>query len=385
MQFRNNILKSLNPVQWCIPCLKAMDVGAEPTLTKLKNRIGCYDHQRNVCVECGEDNCLTRYHVIKTLKICMYCVIEGQCLCRMCQMSPVDIFVLNQLRVIWKNVITVFNQKKEIYPMARPRMEHFLHRENFQVEDSTIFQYTSVDANSVSSQAFNVYNVVCTYADVQELLDGTGIKLPYLKATVVRIFFLLLLDKLNSDKMTFYLQNTMTIDATLSTLFCNSEDGIFLYDYFIYTGVHDNIWCSVVVEKTEKFVYDVITFLPGNECSDANAVVSSLVEQAMKQQYEELKKRNSAESPWQWEKLILRKKEIKDETPLPKFRTVDAGIYTIFKTYLYLCYREEMEVKADDLHKFRRLVLYMMITMDINYGQMKIGNDAPPEKSFLRF
>ena len=44
-----------------------------------------------------------------------------------------------------------------------------------------------------------------------------------------------------------------------------------------------------------------------------------------------------------------------------------------------------MEVKADDLHKFRRLVLYMMITMDINYGQMKMGNDAPPEKSFLRF
>jgi hypothetical protein len=129
----------------------------------------------------------------------------------------------------------------------------------------------------------------------------------------------------------------------------------------------------------------VITFLPGNECSDANAVVSSLVEQAMKQQYEELKKRNSAESPWQWEKLILRKKEIKDETSLPKFRTVDAGIYTIFKTYLYLCYREEMEVKTDDLHKFRRLVLYMMITMDINYGQMKIGDDLPPEKSFLRF
>ena len=44
-----------------------------------------------------------------------------------------------------------------------------------------------------------------------------------------------------------------------------------------------------------------------------------------------------------------------------------------------------MSVVANDLHKFRKLVLYMMITMDINYGQMKIGGDSQGANTYLKY
>ena len=238
---------------------------------------------------------------------------------------------------------------------------------------------------SASRQAFNVYGVVCTYADIQELLDGSGKTFPYLKATVVRIFFQLLQDRLKSETMCYYLQNSMDIDSSLNKLFNNTKDGIFLYNYFIYSGVHENIWCSVVVERKGRFKYDLITFLPGEECSEANAVVSEFVEKAMKEQYKQLKENNTTESPWNWQELVLDRKIVKDDIPLRNFRLVVAGIYTIFKTYLYMCYKERMSVVANDLHKFRKLVLYMMITMDINYGQMKIGGDSQGANTYLKY
>ena len=300
-------------------------------------------------------------------------------------MPPIDLKFINRLRVLWNNIVTNFERKKSIYPSMRLHMEHYLKRENIKLENNTYFQYASLDVTMASRQAFNVYGVVCTYADIQELLDGSGKTLPYLKATVVRIFYLLLKDKLKNETMSYFLQNSMDIDSSLKKLFNNSNDGIFLFDYFIYSGVHSDMWCTVVVEKKGPFEYDLITFLPSEDCRETNTVISDFVAKAMEVQYKFLKENNNAESPWNWQALVLNRKIINDHTPLHNFKIADAGIYTIFKTYLYMCYKEDMTVVSDDLHKFRKLVLYMMVTMDINYGQMKAGDDPAPEDANIRY
>ena len=93
----------------------------------------------------------------------------------------------------------------------------------------------------------------------------------------------------------------------------------------------------------------------------------------MKEQFDLLRERNVSESPWNWEKLILNHEVI--EESIENVKIEDAGIYTIMRTYLYLRYENNISLVPADLHKFRRLILYMMVTMDSNYGQLKIGND----------
>ena len=93
----------------------------------------------------------------------------------------------------------------------------------------------------------------------------------------------------------------------------------------------------------------------------------------MKKQFDLLKERHVSESPWTWQKLILKHDVI--EESIENFQIEDAGTYTIMRTYLYLRYENNISLVTADLHKFRRLILYMMVTMDSNYGQLKIGND----------
>ena len=101
----------------------------------------------------------------------------------------------------------------------------------------------------------------------------------------------------------------------------------------------------------------------------------------MKEQFDLLRERNVSEFPWTWEELILNHEVI--EESIENVKIEDAGIYTIMRTYLYLRYENNISLVTADLHKFRRLNLYMMVPMDSNYGQMKIGDDSFGEQKYL--
>ena len=385
LQFRNNILNLINPVQWCGKCLRIMNLHKGPKLTQLKSKIGCYDHEQPRCVQCGEDKCSSRFHVLKTLKFCMDCVVKSECFCRVCQVPAVDFEIVHLLRLYWKSYLEQYEKKKSLYPNMRVKMMHYLKRPPTDLENKIYFQYATLAVKIASRQAFNVYGVVCTYADVQELFYGTGSKFPYLKATIVRIFYELVNDKLKKEKICYFMQNAMDIHASLQGMFHDSSDGIFLYDYFIYSGVHEEKWCSVIVEKKEAFKYDIVTFLPSESCTETNEVVSNFVIEAMKVQYQNLKDVNNPESPWSWQALVLHRKEIAEDPATTKFDDVDAGIYTIFKTYLYLLQKDDMIFPSKHIERIRNLVLYMIITMDINYGQVKMGDDSTTPSTSLTY
>ena len=264
-------------------------------LTRLKNKIGCYDHLTSKCIECGNDNCSSGFHVLKTLKFCMDCVVKKKCLCRVCKMSAVDVGIVNLLRVYWKSYHEQFEKKKALYPTMRVKMMHYLKRPPTDLENQIYLLYATLDVKLTSRQAFNIYGVVCTYADVQELLCGTGTTFPYLKATIVRMFYELLNDKLEKEKICHFMQNAMDINESLKGMFHDTNEGVFVYDYFIYSGVHKGQWCSVIVEKKEAFKYDIITFLPSESCTETNEVVSNFVMEALRVQYEILKDKNNNE------------------------------------------------------------------------------------------
>jgi hypothetical protein len=302
-----------------------------------------------------------------------------------CQVPAVDFEIVHLLRLYWKSYLEQYEKKKSLYPNMRVKMMHYLKRPPTDLENKIYFQYATLAVKIASRQAFNVYGVVCTYADVQELLYGTGSKFPYLKATIVRIFYELVNDKLKKEKICYFMQNAMDIHASLQGMFHDSSDGIFLYDYFIYSGVHEEKWCSVIVEKKEAFKYDIVTFLPSESCTETNEVVSNFVIEAMKVQYQNLKDLNNPESPWNWQELVLHRKEIAEDPATNKFDDVDAGIYTIFKTYLYLLQKDEMIFSSKDIERIRNLVLYMIITMDINYGQVKMGDDSTTPSTSLTY
>ena len=384
IHFRNNIVTSINPIQWCKKCLTSMNLEKGHNLTMLKNKIGCYDQDKSNCVECGEDNCASSYHALKTLKFCMTCVIKKKCLCRACKMAAVDIGPINLLRIFWKNYLEQFEKKKELFPTMRVQMMHYLNRPPTDLENQTYVLYTTLELKHSSRQAFNVYGVVCTYADVQELLCGTGTKFPYLKATIVRMFYELINDKLEKDKLCHFMQNAMDINESLKGMFDVASEGIFVYDYFVYSGVHNDQWCSVIVEKKEHLKYDIITFLPSASLKETNDVVSTFVMGAMNVQYELLKDKNNAESPWVWEKLDLNRIEVVEDTAANKFGEVHTGIYTIFKTYLYLFQKDDMMFSSKDIERMRHLVLYMIINMDINYGQVKMTNESTTPSTTLK-
>ena len=277
--------------------------------------------------------------------------------------------------------MTNFEKNKAVYSSVKIDMLHYLLRTPSHLENEVYLQYSTLEIERVSRQAFKIYGVQCTYADIQELLEGSGTHLPYLKSPVLRIFYLLLQDKLKAEKPCYFLQNSMDITATLNFLSRKVEEGIFFYKYFIYSGVHDDIWCSVIIEKVERFQYKVITFLPNQECKEANTKVSEFVTEAMKEQFDILRKRNVSESPWTWENLVF-KHEVVAES-IANFKIEDAGTYTIMRTYLYLRYENNISLVTADLHKFRRLILYMMVTMDSNYGQMKIETDMSGQQKYL--
>ena len=95
--------------------------------------------------------------------------------------------------------------------------------------------------------------------------------------------------------------------------------------------------------------------------------------------------KNNNESPWVWQKLVLNRKELAEDTAKNKFGDVHIGIYTIFKTYLYLFQKDDMIFSSQDIERIRNLVLYMIITMDINYGQVKMGDDSTTPSTSLTY
>ena len=393
--FRSMTFKSYNPLQWCRRCLSEMNKVEEPALTLLKSKVGNFDSATNNCFICGKEKCISKYHVIKHLKICMTCVAKQKCLCTQCQLPNVEPKFINSLRIEWFIWCNKFEKKRDVYPTVTHNLDHFTKRNSTQSEEETYLQYTSLEMNKSSRAAFNVYGVKCTHADLQELLEGSGHPRPYLKTTVVKMFFLLLNERLkDSSTMCYFLQTALDMKGNLQRLFKDTDDGIFVYEYFNYCGVHENVWSSVLVVKKDQFKYELITFLPSAEfgdsnssleaCKEANLAITEEVESAMKDQFVLLRNQFNSESPWEWNKLVFERKTIEEEVDIQDFNIEDAGIYTIMKTYLYLCYRDQMSITKHDLYKFRRLLLFMIITMDINYGQVKMTNDDTPKQTFLK-
>ena len=152
----------------------------------------------------------------------------------------------------------------------------------------------------------------------------------------------------------------------MAKLFATNEEGVFGYDFFVYTGYIDDAWMSIVLKKQGHLQYELISFLPCDLYQQRVTQLSGRIERCLRNAFRNYRQRHMSKSG---DNNLIITQTLHSEEIQDGRRIEDNGIYAMFYPFLSLKRNEKPSIAPKDVNNLRELVLYMLITQDINYGQ----------------
>ena len=371
----------VNRVQFCLPCLKKIDMKESSKLTLLKTKVCAFDPLAHKCLLCGAKSCKDRYHSIKYLRICLKCIIKAKCICSLCQFSKVDTSKNQELQKYWTWFIPRFDDMKEKFADMKYSLSNYLERERFVREDEVYLQYQTVSAENMKNTAFLVGPFRASHWEAYERILGSGKTLPYVKHSVVNIFFHLLQEQLDEETKCLFIPEQSNLHDHMKRIFSKHTNGIFHYDFFIYTVLRDRYWVTIIAEQKTGYEYILHCFVPSHDYKKPNKFESENVRTCLGGQFKILKKCHGDMDKKL--NLIVTVNYIYDNLDDKGRKEEDSGIYALIYAYKFFL-NDDMTIPSKHIMALRQLVLFMFIVMDIRYGQIAMPGKPSTYQPILK-
>ena len=230
--------------------------------------------------------------------------------------------------------------------------------------------------------AFHVGPFKVSHWEAYELILGSGKPLPYVKHSVINIFFHLLQEQLDEDTEFLFIPEQTNLHDHMKRIFSTHANGIFHYDIFIYTVLTDGYWVAIIAEQKLGYEYILHCFIPSQDYKEPIKLASDKVMKCLQKQFEIFQKCN--EGVDKKRKLNIKVNYTYDILENKGRTKEDSGIYALFYAYKYFI-KDDMTIPSKDIFSLRQLVLFMFIVMDIRYGQIDFPGIPTNYQPLLKF
>ena len=332
----------------------------------------------DTCFSCaGKKMPMAAYHSVKTiLHFCRTCVIKGNCICNTCKFPVIDVQIMNNFLLVWNKARTHFIRNRVNKSGQALHINIFLDR-NQSLEESLIEHEFEVVDHEEHKGKFAFFNPNVTYADMYELLWGLGNFDVYVKQTVMRMFFQLIERRYQSTKKFACFVNVGKLQAAFERIGSQTSYGIFDLDRFVYTSLVGDMWISVCAVRLDFLKYEILCWVPSEDWTEKSERLTSLVARTLRLTWNDITKQK-ADTNKTVEYNISYYTDKSD--PGRKRDTRDSGIYSMYYSYLFIL-DKRLEISPKQIHKLRRLAFLSIVSMDCQYGFIRLPMKASKKKN----